>query len=130
MITSYETFRIGPPGKGVEFEVNWSKDSSVVNCQMIRVKPYKGESFVIKRDELNAILFVMGKPEDQLKMVPYTMKRSKWYETVVSVQATKPIRKGEKITFPIKLALPTVEEEVVAEVKKDILKANYPIIGK
>jgi hypothetical protein len=130
MISSHESFRFGPPGNELNFEVNWNTDKDVIHCQKIRVNLPNGEKFVIKRDELNAMLFAMGKPDEQMKMIPQRTQRSKWYETVVSVQATKPIRKGEKITFPIKLALPTIEEEVVAEVKKDVLKSNYPLIGQ
>ena len=66
-----------------------------------------------------AILFAIGNEAEQRKMIPQKLTRVKWYETVVSVKATKDIRKGENITFPIKITLPSVEEEVIREVKRE-----------
>ena len=65
------------------------------------------------------MLFAIGNKEEQVKMIPQTIRRTKWYETVISVKAKKDIKKGEIITFPLKITLPTVEEEVVAEIKKE-----------
>lgn len=129
MLSSHESFRFADRGTGKEFhaEVNWNGDDK---CENVRFTFPNGDKVTIKRNELNAMLFAMGNADDQRKMIPQYERRSRWYETVVSVVAKNRIEKGEKITFPLKLTLPTFEEEVIAEMKKDVLKTTSPIIGQ
>lgn len=134
MISEHNKFRLGTPEAGVSLEVNWTDSEEVRDCKRIRVhipKSKEDKSFVIKKEELNAILFVLGNKEEQMKMIPQVESRSRWYETVVTVKnkSGKPIPPGGDITFPITLTLPTFEEEIISEAKKDVLKSTLPIIG-
>lgn len=127
MLSSHEAFRFADKGTGKELiaEVNWEGDDI---CRRVRFTFPNGDKLIIDRNELTAMLFAIGSPDEQMKMVPSVERRSRWYETVVSVVAKSNIQKGEKITFPLKLTLPTFEEEVIAEAKKDILKSTHPIL--
>lgn len=127
MVKSHQSFRFADRGTGIEFfaEVNWN---GFDNCRKVRFTFPNGEKVVIDRDALNAMLFAIGKPEDQIKMIPSVETTNRHYETVVSVKATKPIAVGEEITFPISLTLPTIEQEVIAEAKRDVLKSSHNIL--
>jgi len=121
MIETYEKFKIldvdGRPAAIVE--VNWNTEDKKTNqCKILRFTyPDKTVSYV-KRELLNELLFAIGKSSDQMKMVPQKHTRVRWYETVIGVRAKKDIRKNEMINFPLKISLPTVEEEVITEVSK------------
>lgn len=128
MIKKHQIFRVPDENKEKDLliEVNWSpKDEKTNNCKYLRlIFPDKTIS-LIKKESLNAILFMIGTEEEQRKMIPQVTRKSRWYETVVSVEATKDIRKGESLTFPIKLTLPTIDEEVIAEAKRDVVESGY-----
>lgn len=127
MLKTHEIIRIPDENRlhDLQLEVNWSpKDKATNECKFIRVHFPDGKVGTIKKEHLNAALFAFGTAEEQRKMVPQTTKRVKWYETVVSVQAKKDIRKGEAITFPIKITLPSVEEEAIAEIKNKLLTSR------
>ena len=121
MITEYEKFRIQDERKEKDFfiEVNWKEDEEISHCKMLRVTFPNGETSYVKKEYLNAMLFAIGTPEEQREMIPQKIIRTKWYETIVSIRAKKNIQKGENITFPIKISLPSVEEEAIAEIKKE-----------
>ena len=128
MLKSHQSFRFSDKGTGKEFfaEVNWA---GFDNCEKVRFTFPNGDKVVIPRDALNAMLFAIGKPEDQMKMIPEVQTTNRHYETVVSVKAKKRIEAGEEIVFPISLTLPTMEEEIIAEAKKDVLKSTTNIFG-
>ena len=133
MLLEYEKFHlIDKNGKHRLFvEVNWDLDSAAINqCKVLKFVCPGGEELYVDRKLLNEMLFAIGRPEDQQKMIPQKLVRTRWYETVLSVKATKDIRKGEEIVFPIKLSLPAIEEEVIGEIKKSKTKTNIPLIGK
>lgn len=126
MLVGYEKLRIPDETKKHELllEVNWNPyDETSKDGKLIRIT-MGGKSAIIKREHLNAVLFAIGTAEDQRKMIPQVQRTSRWYETVVSVKATKNIAKGEEITFPIKLTLPTIEKEIIAEAKRDLLETG------
>lgn len=127
MIKSHEKMRIPDENKerDLVLEVNWNpKDKKSNDCKLIRVTYPDGSISVIRKEHLNAVLFAIGNEEEQRKMIPQVTTRSRWYETVVSVKAKSDIRKGESITFPIKLTLPSIEEEAIAEAKRDVLEGR------
>lgn len=130
MIKGYEKLKIPDENKAQNIiaEVNWNvHDPKSMNCKLIRFS--MGDKVaVVKKEHLMAVLFAIGNEEEQRKMIPTTTLRSRWYETVVSVKATKHIQKGEEITFPIKLSLPTQEDEQVAEMKRDLVEKGKVII--
>ena len=120
MITSYQKFRIedqSKNGKELHIEVNWDEKEETKDCKMLRLTYPDGQIAFVKRDHLMTMLFAIGRPEDQRDLVPYKLQHSRWYETVVSVKAKKNIQKGESLTFPLKITLPSVEEEVIGPVK-------------
>ena len=123
MIVDHEIFRVPDEGKRHEIllEVNWEpKNPKTNNCQLIRVTLPSGEVIMIRKDYIMSIMFALGNEEEQRKLIPKVERKSRWYETVVSVEANKDIKKGENITFPIKLTLPTFDDEIIAEVKKEV----------
>lgn len=125
MITNYEKFRLqdeaGQNELLIEVNFNGDKDEKTNNCKIFKFILPDGKEALVKREYLTAMLFACGDAEEQRKMIPQKIVRTKWYETVVSVKATKDISKGEQITFPIKLSLPSTEEEVIAELKREKL---------
>ncbi len=122
MITNYEKFRLIDENKQKEFfiEVNWDKkDEHINNCKILKITFPNGEEMLLKKEYLNSLLFLIGTADEQQKMIPQVIRRSKWYETVISVKAKKDIKKGENITFPLKITLPSVEQEAIAGIKKE-----------
>lgn len=132
MIEGHEKFRIGGEKNGGiigdEFyiEVNFDGDDK---CERLKITFPDGKFSIIRKEHLNAILFAIGTEAEQRKMIPQVERRSRWYETHIEVVAKKNIKKGEKISFPLKITLPTFEEEVIAEAKRDVIKSNYPLLG-
>ena len=127
MIKGHEKFRVPDENKlnDLDVEVNWNpKDKKSNECKLIRVTGKDGSVSVIRKEHLNAVLFAIGNEAEQRKMIPQVERTSRWYETVVSVKATKDIHKGEEITLPIKLTLPTFDKEVIAEAKRDVLESS------
>lgn len=123
MITEHEKFRlqnkIGKTNKDDLFaEVNWTDNEDIKDCQVVKFT-LGDKVAIVNKEHLNSMLFAMGNPEEQRKMIPQTIRRSRWYETIISVKAKKDIKTGESITFPLKITLPTAEEEVISEIKRE-----------
>lgn len=117
MITSYEKFRIEDlkGEKDLLIEVNYSKNDEVKDCKTLKLTFPDGSQSFVKREHLFAFLFSIGTSDNQRDMVPEKLRHSRHYETVISVKAKKDIAKGELITFPLKITLPTIEEEVIGK---------------
>ena len=99
-------------------EANWKPDDEATNeGKVLKFTFPDGKNSYARRNDLNQILFAIGDPETQRKMIPQKIAKVRWYETVVSVKAKNDIHKGEQITFPIKITLPITEEEIIGEVK-------------
>jgi hypothetical protein len=122
MIKGHEKFRIPDQAKVGDFfaEVNWNpKDPKTNDCKFVRFTFPDGSSATVDRDHLHAILFAIGNEEQQRKLIPKVDRTVRKYETVVSVKATKDIRKGEEITFPLSLNLPEITEEKIGTAPKE-----------
>lgn len=122
MIDRHLKFKLPDENKEKEFtmEVNWDlKDSKTNECKIVKFTFPNGDVAMVKKEYLHAALFAIGKREEQMKMIPQKDISVKWYETVIGIKATKDIHKGEMINIPIKLSLPTREEEAIAELKAD-----------
>jgi hypothetical protein len=121
MLKDYYHLRLPDLNKknDIQMEVNWNlKDGELADCKVVKfIFPDKSEAY-IKREDLNFFLFAIGKPEDQQKMIPQKLQKVRWYETVLKVKATKDIRKGEEIIFPIKITLPAQEENKIGSLKE------------
>ena len=131
MIKGHEIFKIIDENKinSFKIEVNWNeKDEKTNKCKMLRVIFPDGKECVIKKESLAAILFAIGNEEEQRKLIPQKITRVRWYETVLSVKATKDIRKGENITFPVKLTMPSEEEQIIGALKSE--SARKALEGK
>lgn len=116
---------------GIKMEVNWNPENENENkCKMIRIVTPEGKRYVVKKEEFLSFLWMIGNDEEHMKMIPQKNIDVRWYETVVSVKATKNIAKGEQITFPIKLTLPSEEKEIVGSLTKEILEGKKKIISK
>lgn len=128
MIEGYEKFRIQDLNKEKDFfiEVNYKRDPTVNQCKILKITFPNGDVSYVDRKQLYMFLFAIGSPSDQQKMVPQTVRRVKWYETVVGVKATKDIRRGEMINFPIKISLPAVEEDIIGELKQKYILEKKP----
>lgn len=126
MIEGYEKFRLSDEGKNNEFfvEVNWDEKNDKTNkCQILKFTFPDGTESFIRREYLNAMLFAISSEEDQRKMIPQTITKVRWHETVVGVKATKDIAKGEQVVFPIKLSCQFVQENEVGRVKHKQISA-------
>lgn len=121
MLKHHEKFRLLDENKANDFffEVNWNPNDSKTNeCKFIKVTFPDGREAIIRKEHFISVLFTMGSSEEQMKMIPEKQINVGWYETVVSVKATKDIKKGENITFPIKLSLPPREQEFISGNKR------------
>ena len=60
----------------------------------------------------------MGTEEQQRKMIPQKISEARYLRTTLGIKATKDIRKGEMINVPVELKLPSIEQEIIGEIKK------------
>lgn len=101
-------------------EVNWNPSDSKTNeCKLIKLTFPNGESSLVKREHLNAIMFTMGTEEEQRQLTPQTLTRIRNYETTLGITAKKDIRKGEKINVHVKIPIPLSQEDVLAMERKE-----------
>ena len=122
MLTEHEKFILGENEKFYA-EINWNPlDEDTNNCKVVKFTFPDGKQSYVKKKHLVEMLFAMGSPEEQVKMIPQKLIRTRWYETVVGVKAKRNIGKGEMINFPIKLSLPDREEEIIGNRKVGIQK--------
>lgn len=122
MIDTYEKFRLPDENKAHEMfaEVNWNTaDEKTNKCQFVKLT-LGDKEVLVRKEHFIAFLFAIGTGEEQMGMIPQTITKTRWYETVVSVKATKDIRKGEEVTFPLKLTLPDTNEAVIGDVRKTL----------
>lgn len=101
-------------------EVNWKQDDKATNeCKVIKFTFPNGDECLVDRDHLNQMLFAIGTPEDQRKMIPQEIEMVHWRRTVLGIKATKDIHAGEMINFPIEISFPcTLAQEIVGEKHK------------
>lgn len=131
MISYYEKFRLIDEGKEKDFfaEVNWNKkDKASKDCKLIKFTFPNGETAVIKKELLNAMLFAMARADEQRQMIPVKIQPVHWKTVQVSLKATKDIRKGEDIIMnPFKVSVPCDQVKEIMGVdkwKKEVDKFN------
>ncbi len=98
-------------------EANWKVDDPKTNEGKVLKFTFGDKVAYISRNDLNQILFSIGDPQSQRKLIPQTIIKKKWYETVLGITAQKNIKKGEKIVVKVKIDLPSTEEEIIGEIK-------------
>ena len=130
MIENYEKFTIPDQSKKHNFtiEVNWNPEDELTNqCKILKCTFPNGDQIFVDKKHLIELLFAIGGPEEQRKMIPQKILRTRFYETMIGVTAKQDIKKGDKINFPLKITLPTFEQEAIAELipkgfKKQLMK--------
>ena len=121
MIQDYQKFQIpdeNKEGKNIIGEVNWNKDDPKTNgCKMIRLTMSNGDVAIVDRRSLNQILFAIGDPSDQRKLLPQKLETVHQRPIQLGIKATKNIKKGEMINLPpIKVSVPcTYIREIIGE---------------
>lgn len=124
MLTEHEKFNVIDPNMastGMFWEVNWNpKDDTTNQCKVIKMTLPDESTIFVERKILLEILFAIGKPEDQQKMIPQTMETIHHYRTVLGVKAKNDIAKGEMINFPIELSVPcsALNQDVIGGIPK------------
>lgn len=115
MLKEHEKFRLMDKAKNHDFfaEVNWDDQPQNQECKIVKFTFPNGDKAFVERKHLNEMLFAIGTPEDQRKLIPTVETSVRWWETVLSVKAKKDIKRGENITFPIKLSIPASAEETI-----------------
>ena len=92
---------------GMFWEVNWAPDDKETNnCKVIKMTFPDGKQHYLDVKVFMEVLFAIGKPEDQQKMIPQTLETIHHYKTVLGIKASKDIAKGEMINFPVELSIP------------------------
>ena len=120
MITSYEKLKVPDQGgnNSLVFEVNYSDQPEIQNCQMLRITYPNGSLGYLKREHLMSLLFAIGRPEDQINLIPAKITTIRKYQTMLGITAKKDIKKGEKINVQVDIPLPPIEQEVIGEAEK------------
>ena len=118
MLENYEKFLIPDLSKKHNFtiEVNWnSEDEKTNQCKVLKCTFPNGDQVFIDKKHLLELLFAIGSPEEQRSMIPQKIQRTRLYQTMIGVRAKKDIKQGEMINFPVRITLPTFEQEAIAE---------------
>ena len=120
MITSHEKLKVPDQGgnKDLIFEVNYSDQPEVQNCQMLRVTYPNGSKGYLKREHLMSVLFAIGRSEDQRNLIPQKLATIRKYKTILGITAKKDIKRGEKINVEVDTPLPPIEQEIITEAKR------------
>lgn len=121
MLDTYEKFALPDLSKKNTFtvEVNWESANKKTNqCKILKIMSPSGEVAYVDQKHFVEMVFAIGTAEQQRKMIPQTLETVHWRDTILGIQATKDIRKGEQINFPIKISFPcTITQEIIGEVK-------------
>jgi len=86
-------------------EVNWEDKEATNKSKVIKITFPDGKHMFLKREDLNQILFAIGDPESQRRLIPQTLTTVHWYESVVGVTVKEDIPKGGKVRFPVKFSV-------------------------
>ena len=134
MIEDYEKFRIiDAHGRdsGLTVEVNWNPEDEKTNkCKVLKLTFPDGKRVFIKKEHLFSLLFVIGSKSEQRKMIPQRITNVRHYVTTMYIKLKTDTRKGDVLKVPVNISLPSVSEEVYAELKKEkrIEKGNKSIL--
>lgn len=126
MIEHYEKFVLHDKNgnNDIEADVNWRPDDEDLNkCQIVRFKLGKKTAYISK-DELNALIFIIGSRNEQRKMIPQKLTKVRHYNTFVNIMATRDVKRGEIIRGPVTITIPAVSEEIIGEIAKQAKSSN------
>jgi hypothetical protein len=131
MLKGYEKLQIldtSEKATGMTVEVNWNDEPEITDCKILKITFPDGKVSFVKKGMFLGFLWAIGSTEEHQKMIPQTLTKVRWYETVVSVRVKKDIKAGENLTFPIKITLPKIEEEALGEIKQSVAKKHGIIL--
>lgn len=122
MIDEHRSFQLeGLDGEKIELEVNWSNHKDVKDCQLIKFKLGDNE-VTVKRDHFTSLLMMIGRPQDQKKLIPMKLTNIRKLERMLTFEwnASKDYKKGDKITVkaPWIDEVPDVEEIFAGNLEK------------
>lgn len=134
MILDYEKFTLADEGKENDLiaEVNWDqKDASTNHSQVVRFIFPDGKTCLVKRDLLNSLLFAIGRPEDQRKMIPQKLQPVHHWERALKLKAKEDIPKGGDIIVKVHGSIPCLltkeflgDADFNKEVKREMASKN------
>lgn len=88
-----------------------------------------GKTAVVKREELNFLLFAIGKPEDQRKMIPQKLQPVHHFEQKLELTLKQDVPKGGKVVFKHHGSIPCLltkeflgDAEFNKEVQRELAK--------
>lgn len=134
MILQYEAFTLHDEAKenDITAEVNWdTTDQKTKDSQVVRMTFPDGKQAFINRDELNFLLFAIGKEEDQRKMIPQKLQPVHHWEKTLQLKAKTDIPKGGDIVVKVHGSIPCLlTKEIIGdaafgeEVRREMTKKN------
>ena len=107
---------------GMFWDVNWEPDNKLTNdCKVVRMTLPDGKAHFVSTKILLEVLFALGTPTDQQKLIPQTLETIHHYKTVLGITAKNDIKKGEMVRFPIELSVPcsALREDVIGQLPKE-----------
>lgn len=107
-------------GGKVEVEVNYSANEKIKNCQILKLT-YNKIKMEIKRDDLIALLLLIGSESDQKNLLPIKFNKVRNLERMLTFEwaASRDYKQGEKIT----VKAPWIDMSTDAE---EILSGSIP----
>lgn len=118
-------------GSKLTAEVNWRDDDEIKECKVIKFTFPDGKSTFVEKKYLHEFLFAIGKPDEQRKMIPQTIRPVHNTTLEFELQATKDIKKGEKIRTirSVSIECPLYQQEVIGDIRADKDKKKVALTG-
>ena len=88
-------------GKDLELLVNWT--SVVKDCKYIQFKIGQ-EKCVIKKEHFLYLSFLIADDAEQDKIIVAELTNVQNRNTIITIQATKDIKKGEELNIPVTIS--------------------------
>lgn len=103
-------------GHGNHIPVRINGNKKMRGCKYLIFDLPNGEYSAVKKEDLRALMFVLGTEDEQRKMGKRRITTVKKVGTMVSVTTTRNIAKGEKLQFPVTIEIPVdIQDKVLEE---------------
>lgn len=134
MLDEHEKFEMKDESGTNHFfmEVNWNPENKNINqCKIIKFTFPGGKTAFIKKEHLHALLFALGTPDEQQKMIPVKLTQVRHWISDLYLTMTKDVKRGDIVKTKVDITLPSVSEEVIGEFAKGMIKSGkLPKIDK
>ncbi len=120
MLLEHEKWKLQSLDKKETFwiEANFKEDDEETNeGKILKFTFPDGKIAYIKRDDLNQILFAIGTPTDQMKMIPQTLTKVSYEKTRLTLVAEKDFKKGELINFIYTHSPKVIQQDIIGKDK-------------